>query len=146
MIDYFDASALAAILFSEPAGQSVVDHTTATEADLLVSDFVVAEVSSAISRLVRMRARTADQGDHLLGNLDDWVNASGDLIDIHPTDVREATALVRQFDLKLRAPDALHIAICRRIDARLITLDNNLAAAAQAVGLPCMNPAESSAV
>ncbi|OYW91238.1 MAG: hypothetical protein B7Z13_13035 [Caulobacterales bacterium 32-67-6] len=146
MIDYFDASALAAILFSEPAGQSVVDHTTSTEADLLVSDFVVAEVSSAISRLVRMRARTADQGDHLLGNLDDWVIASGDLIDIHPADVREATALVRQFDLKLRAPDALHIAICRRIDARLITLDNNLAAAAQAVGLPCMNPAESSAV
>lgn len=146
MIDYFDASALAAILFSEPAGQSVVDHTTSTEAELLVSDFVVAEVSSAISRLVRMRVRTADQGDHLLGNLDDWVIASGDLIDIHPTDVREATILVRQFDLKLRAPDALHIAICRRIDARLITLDNNLAAAARSLGLPCMNPAERSAV
>lgn len=145
MIDYFDASALAAILFSEPAGQAVVDHMAASDADASVSDFVVAEVSSAISKLVRMRARTLAQGEYLLANLDDWVATSGAPIDIHPLDVRQATTLVRQFDLKLRAPDALHIAICRRIDARLITLDINLADAARTAGVACLNPAEPSA-
>jgi len=145
VIDYFDASALAAMLFSEPAGQSVIDHMAGSEGDPLVSDFVVAEVSSAISKLVRMRARTLAQGEYLLANLDDWVATAGAPVDIHPLDVRQATALVRQFDLKLRTPDALHIAICRRIDARLITLDINLADAARAVGVACINPAEPSA-
>lgn len=145
MIDYFDASALAAILFSEPGGQSVVDHTMASQADIVVSDIVVAEVSSAISKLVRMRLRTADQGDRLLATLDDWVAAAGLSVDVQAFDVRETVLLVRQFDLKLRAPDALHIAICRRLDARPITLDIHLAAAARSLGLPCLNPADASA-
>jgi predicted nucleic acid-binding protein len=53
---------------------------------------------------------------------------------------------VRRFDLKLRAPDALHLAICRRLQARLVTLDNNLARAARALDVPCINPAETSAL
>lgn len=82
-----------------------------------------------------------DQADDLLLDLDDWIAATVPPIEVEGGDVREATALVRQFDLKLRAPDAVHIAICRRVEARLITLDTNLAHAARAVGLPCINPA-----
>lgn len=48
---------------------------------------------------------------------------------------RLATVFVRRFDLKLRAPDALHAAACRRDDHLLVTLDKRLAAAALELGV-----------
>ncbi len=42
---------------------------------------------------------------------------------------------VRRFDLALRAPDALHLAIARRLDATLVTLDRRRAAAAGELGI-----------
>ena len=39
------------------------------------------------------------------------------------------------FDLGLRAPDALHAAICRRTGDRMVTLDRRLAAAAATLGV-----------
>ena len=55
--------------------------------------------------------------------------------DIHGVDVRLAYAYVRRFDLALRAPDALHIAIDRRLDVSLATVDRRLAAAAGELGV-----------
>ena len=52
------------------------------------------------------------------------------------------TLYVRRFDLKLRAPDALHAAICRRLGMRLVTLDRRLAAAARALGIDVLVPVE----
>ena len=141
MIDYFDASVIVPYLMAEPHSEAVTVFMAENDRTLQVSDFVVAEVSSAVSRLVRMRRLDVQEADGVLHDLDDWIDATSTPVEIEGGDVREATVLVRQFDLKLRAPDALHIAICRRIDARLVTLDNNLAAAAQAVGLACLNPA-----
>ena len=42
---------------------------------------------------------------------------------------------VRRFDLALRAPDALHLAVARRLDATLVTLDRRLTAAARELGI-----------
>jgi len=145
VIDYFDASALAAILLDEPARERVNAHIAAADAPPVVSDFGVAEVSSAVSRLLRMNRRTLSEAQALLGQLDEWVREAGEPASLEPSDVRETTLLVRRFDLKLRAPDALHVAICRRLDARLVTLDNNLARAAHAVDVACINPALDSA-
>jgi len=145
VIDYFDASVVVPYLMAEPHSEAVIAFMAEDGRTLQISDFVVAEVSSAISRLVRMRILDVHEADGVLHDLDDWIDATTTPIEVEGADVREATALVRQFDLKLRAPDALHIAICRRIDARLVTLDNTLATAAHAVGLACINPAEGSA-
>ncbi len=144
MIDYFDASVVVPFLMIESHSRAVIDFMAQSPLPQ-VSDFVVAEVSSAVSRLVRTRTLTLPAADAALHDLDDWIAATAAPIAIDASDAREATALVRQFDLKLRAPDALHIAVCRRVEARLITLDTNLASAARAVGLSCINPAEGSA-
>lgn len=141
MTDYFDASAVAAILFKETTRARVDAIVSEGGDDILVSDFVVTEVSSAVSRLVRMDLRSPEMGRELIENLDDWVEAACDPIPLEAEDIRDATELVRNFTLKLRAPDALHLAICRRIDARLVTLDINLANAARVVGVDCVNPA-----
>ena len=62
-------------------------------------------------------------------------------MDLHDGDVRHAGALVRRFDLKLRAPDALHLAACERLAMTLVTLDRGLAASAAALTVPVIVPA-----
>lgn len=146
MTDYFDASALAAVLLDEPARHQVNDHLATADTAPMVSDFGAAEVSSAISRLLRMKLKTPSEADTLIEALDNWVGETGGPVSLDPLDAREATLLVRRFDLKLRAPDALHLAVCRRLQGRLVTLDNNLAVAARALGVPCINPADASAL
>jgi len=145
VIDYFDASALAAVLLDEPAREPVNAFIAAADAPPVVSDFGVAEVSSAVSRPLSMNRRTLSEAQALLEHLDDGVREAGEPASLDALDVSETTLLVRRFDLKLRAPDALHLAICRRLDARLVTLDSNLARAANAVDVACINPAVDSA-
>lgn len=61
---------------------------------------------------------------------------------LSPNDISTAERLVRAFELKLRAPDAIHLAVCLRHNYQLATLDTNLALAARALGVACINPAE----
>lgn len=141
MVDYFDASALVALVLDEPP-RPMVRAQIAQAADApLISDFGIAEVSSAVSRLVRTKGRTPREAADTISLFDDWVREVGQTIPLIPSDVPEANLLVRQFELKLRTPDALHLAICRRLGARMVTLDNNLANACRSVDVAVINPA-----
>ena len=133
------------MLLNERSSQGVVAVMNETDTDVVVSAFCVAEVSSAISRLVRMEAISREQAERLLAVLDRWTDVVAEMTEIDGADFSRATELVRTFDLKLRAPDALHLAVAERLDARLITLDRNLAAAARAVSANVHNPAEAEA-
>ena len=145
MIDYFDASAIAANLLPETASDAVATLIATTDAEIRVSEFSIAETSSAVSRLFRMKQHSRQEAEQLFLDIDRWVEATALLVDIRSSDFARATDLVRDLGLKLRAPDALHLAIAERLDARLVTLDRNLAAAARAVGASVHNPAEESA-
>ena len=142
MIDYFDASAVAAVILNERSSEGVVALIEDPDRDVVISEFCVAEVSSAISRLLRMRMQSLNRAELLLAALDRWVDVAADRTEVDAGDFSRATELVRAFNLKLRAPDALHLAITERLDARLITLDQTLAAAARAIGVDAHNPAE----
>ena len=111
----------------------------------MFSDLSVAEVSSAVSRLVRTKRLALEAANAALSDFDEWAQAIGQPVEIYSSDFRETTLLVRQFELKLRAPDALHLTVCRRIGARMVTLDKRLAQAARHADVACINPAEDSA-
>ncbi|MBV9375949.1 MAG: VapC toxin family PIN domain ribonuclease, partial [Alphaproteobacteria bacterium] len=70
-----------------------------------------------------------------LADFDAWRAAATSAADVHAADARLAYIYVRRFDLGLRAPDALHLAIARRLDATLVTLDRRLAIAANQLGV-----------
>jgi uncharacterized protein len=70
-----------------------------------------------------------------------WRAAMVSPADLHAADARLACAYVRHFDLMLRAPDALHLAIARRLDATLVTFDQRMARAAAALGIAAQMPA-----
>ena len=141
MTFYLDASVMLPILVRE-SSSAVVDAFMATvQQQLWVSDFAAAEVASALSRLVRNGRLQAADGAACLSDFDVWCGAMTLRAEIHAADVRLADAYVRRFDLALRAPDALHLAVVQRLDLSLVTLDRRLATAARELGVGVEMPA-----
>jgi predicted nucleic acid-binding protein len=133
--DYLDASVILPTLMQEASTEAVYAFIAKAEEPLVVGEFAAAEVASAMSRLVRMQKLTSTDASRRLADFDAWRTASTADLDVQPSDVRLTSLYVRRFDLMLRAPDALHAAICRRADLRLVTLDRRLATAARALGV-----------
>jgi len=137
---YLDASVLLPTLVAEQASAAVDAFFLASTDDWLVSDFTVAEVASGLSRLIRMgRLDAADAADRL-ADFDIWRAGTTSTADVVAADCRLANVYVRRFDLRLRAPDALHVAICRRLDFSLVTLRQQLVAAARELGVDVRLP------
>ncbi len=130
-----DASFILPTLMQEANTEAVYAFITKAEEPLVIGEFAAAEVASAMSRLVRTQRLTSSDASRRLADFDAWRTASTGDVDVQASDVRLASLYVRRFDLMLRAPDALHAAICRRADLRLVTLDRRLAAAARALGV-----------
>jgi predicted nucleic acid-binding protein len=135
MTVYLDASVLLPTLVEE-VGSALVDRFIETCAEtIVISEFAAAEVASALSRLVRMQVLEREDAIARLADFDAWRTTAANDLDLQASDVRLANIFVRRFDLMLRAPDALHAAVCRRVDYRLITLDRRLAFAALELGV-----------
>ena len=137
---YLDASVLIPALVEEPSTTAVRELFRDRPDELSVGDFAAAEVASALSRLVRMERLTPAEAAERLADFDEWRASATDLAEMDAHDCRLANTYVRRFDLKLRAPDALHAAICRRLQLQLVTLDRRLAAAARELGIAVAVP------
>ena len=140
MSSYLDTSVLLPTLIAKPTTEAVYDCLGADGQELLISDFAAAEVASALSRLVRMALLTDADASARLADFDAWRAAMSSPVDITASDARLAYIYARRFDLGLRAPDALHLAIARRLDATLVTLDRRLATAACELGVAVEDP------
>ena len=82
---------------------------------LIVSNLSAAEFASAIGRRVRTRDLRSSEARTAFGNFDLWCARHTQLVEMESADVSSAAALLRRLDFPLRTPDALHIAITRRI-------------------------------
>lgn len=138
---WLDASALVSLIAREPTSHDVDRALQEATGELIVSDLGIAEVSSAISRLVRTGEKTSSEALVLFNKLDSWTTILADRAEVSPGDIAFATELVRRPALVLRAPDAIHIAGAVRMGATLLTLDKGMARAALSLGLNCINPA-----
>ena len=137
---YLDASAVMPTVVEDRYTQTVAAFLVNCGEHLVISDFGAAEVASALSRLVRMGELTATEAAQRLADFDAWRVGETENAEIDAHDCRLANTYVRRFDLKLRAPDALHAAICRRLQLQLVTLDRRLAAAARELGIAVAVP------
>lgn len=113
----------------------VREYFASLDQERLISDFAAAEVASAFARLVRMGLMAETQATIRLDEFDAWRAATSLPVETQPSDVRIAAAYIRRFDLRLRAPDALHLAMVQRVDAALVTLDRRMARAAATLGI-----------
>lgn len=145
MFAYLDASVIASLLLEEPDSRQVVEALRPFGRRCIISDFASAEVSSAVSKKVRMGGESAKIANMRLLAFDKFKLDFPDTPMLGPDDIRTAERLVRAFELKLRAPDAIHAAVCLRHNYQLATLDTNLVYAARLLGVACINPADVSA-
>jgi len=132
---YLDASVILPTLIKEDASTVVDRFLGEVREPLAVSEFAAAEVASALSRLARTGLLDHDSAIARLADFDAWRAASTTDVDLQASDIRLAHVFIRRFDLMLRAPDALHAAVCGRENLLLVTLDKRLAKAAEELGV-----------
>lgn len=107
----------------------------------IYSDFGWGELVSAIALRVRMGGMTVDQGLSAIAQAT-TLTATWPTAPCTSDDLTNGARFVAMFDLKLRFPDAIHLAMARRLECRLVTADRRQAAAAVALGILTFNPHE----
>ena len=137
---YLDACVLVPLIIPEDATTRVRTFLGDVSQPIYVSDLGIAEVAAAISRHVRAKIVTATNANAALAYFDDWIAKVATVLPIEPADVRRASAMVRQFELKLLTPDAIHLALAERYGLKLVTLDKRLAEAAGGLGVEYVEP------
>jgi hypothetical protein len=128
---YLDASVIVSTLVAESRTPAVFRFLASAGDDLIVSELTAAEVASGISRMVRRQDLSAADALGRLARFDAWRRVATVDAEIDSLDLRRASFLVRRFELKLRAPDAIHLAASLRLGATLVTADGTLANAAR---------------
>ncbi|WP_010186804.1 type II toxin-antitoxin system VapC family toxin [Sphingomonas sp. PAMC 26605] len=136
---YFDTSAFAAILFEDDRWQHIADWIEAQQTQGCFSDFGWGEFVSAVGMRVRLgrmpAAEARDFLDVVSPGLRGWTR-----VEIVPADIAAATALLSEFALGLRLPDAIHIAVAQRLGLTLVSTDIRQVRAAASLGVAAINP------
>jgi uncharacterized protein len=137
-----DTSALVPLFVMERRTHAVRTFLAVERPELVISSLVSAEFSAAISNRMRTGTFDGEMTMQLLRSFDRWSLGNAARVDVMPLDIRRADVFVRQFHLKLRAPDAIHLAVCARVGGQLLTFDDIMAAAAVALDIPLRSISE----
>lgn len=131
---YLDTSVFVPIFAREARSQDVVNLVAAWPDPILISPWVLAETQSALSLKVRTGALTSSDANAARVRVAQVASA----YQVEPVigaDFEKAAEFLSTLASPLRAADALHIALCERISAELLTLDVEMATAAKEIGL-----------
>ncbi|HEY1837553.1 MAG: type II toxin-antitoxin system VapC family toxin [Rhizomicrobium sp.] len=132
---YLDASVVVPLFLIDPFGQRASAFLSAQSARVYVSDFVSAEFASVVGIKLRNKALRLDEARAAFSNFDEWTRRYAQKAQTLAADIHVAETMLRRLDLTLRAPDAISLAIARRLRAELATFDVRMAESARALGI-----------
>lgn len=138
MAIYLDTSLLGAWFFREPEAERWIAPLEAARDMLAVSAWTLAEMASVGAIKERTGLIDAQERAEALAAFHRFVSDTLTLVEVDPGDFRTAAVLLDAPALSLRAGDALHLAIARRLRARFYTLDRRQADAARHYGIPLL--------
>lgn len=132
---YLDASVVVSLFVADAHSARAMGLQTVGET-LAISDLTSAEFASALSLQHRRGKLAGEQARRLLSAFDNWRELETERMEVLPSDVRGAEAIIRRLDNPLRTADAMHLVIARRLGATLATFDQAMARAAPDLGVP----------
>jgi uncharacterized protein len=137
---YLDTSVMVALLLQDAHSSRADAWLIREKPTFLASDFCAVEFAAVVSRRARMNRLTVETANLALGRFDEWLARTVQIVRCAPEQMAAAGQIVRDFTLKLSAPDAIHLAITRHSGATLATFDDRLAEAARRHAVPVMIP------
>ena len=125
--------------FREAGWVALTEWVESRSPTRLFSDFGWGEIVSSVGRKVRMKELAPDDGRIWLAQIGNRLGSWSRLVTTG-AEIDAAAAMIADFTLGLRLPDAIHIAIARHHDATLITTDHRQGDAAAALNIRYIDP------
>ena len=131
---YIDTSVLGAIFVREPGAADLVARLQQQrKARLMISSWTLTEMASIGGIKQRTGAMDARTRQQALANFQRFASANLGMTEMEPADFRTAAVFI-ETPIALRAGDALHLAVARRLRARIASLDRRLCDASETLG------------
>lgn len=133
---YLDTSLLVSALTHEPRTVEIQAWLAAQPVDeLIISDWVITEFSSALSVKMRTGQLAPAHRADALAAFTSMTDLSFSVLPLSRLDFRAAARFADQHTTRLRAGDALHLAVAANHGIRIASLDTVLVRAAESLGV-----------
>ena len=134
---YLDTSFLVPYFVSEDSSERVEKFLRSAKDELAVSAWTATEFVSALGLKVRTKQLDRQAASAALATFREVGESHFNVLAVTLGDFRAASVYLQEWDLGLRAGDALHLAIAKSNGIRkLLTLDEKMLKAAKALRIP----------
>jgi uncharacterized protein len=138
---YLDTSVVVPLFVNEVHSAVANDWLQAEERALFFGKLVIGEFNSTLSRLIRQGEIAQSEAATVRSSARKWLEIAATQIEHLDLDIEAAAAMVVAPFPKLLMPDAIHIATCKRLGLKFVTLDLDLVIIAAREGVTAILPA-----